>query len=134
MLIESGGYMKFKTYDLDKLSETKLFDLDVVSRFFHTKQKYFDALTDFEKFYKRDLSNYNPTFVTHCDSNREELIKECFEVRAALVRLGMNDLLDALNVLENAAITKHEKEFSDGQVKFRATVKIYKEAIKNSEM
>jgi hypothetical protein len=124
--------MKGKTYDTDKLSADGRFDTSVITRFFYKTQDYFDALTDFEQNYKRDLSNYTPAFVIHADANREEFIKECFDVRAVFVRLGMTYLLDELTTLENAAISKHEKEFADGQVKFRATIRIYKDIIKEA--
>ena len=98
--------MKRKTYDLDKLADSGKFDIGVRKSFFYNMQDYFDALTDFEQHYKRELGNYNPTFVTHCEDNREELMRECFELRAVFVRLGMTELLNALDTLENAAITK----------------------------
>ena len=90
------------------------------------------SLSEFARSYNRDLNHYTPTVVAYSDENREDFIKECFEVRADFVRLGMVELLRALDTLENAAITKHEKEFSDGQVKIRATVEIYKAAIKEA--
>lgn len=114
------------------LSETGMFDTNVSTMFYYSTRDYFDALTDFVQHYKRDLANYNPAFVVNSADSREDFIRECFEVRAILVRLGMNELLDALSTLENAAITKHDKEFSDGQIKFRATIEIYKKTIKEA--
>jgi len=124
--------MKGKTYDLNKLSATGNFDISVTTRFFYNTQDYFDALTHFAKHYKRNLNNYTPAFVVNCDTDREEFIKECFEVRADLVRLGLTSLLNLLTVMENAAINRNEKEFSDGQISFKATMKICKDAIKDS--
>ncbi|MCL2578026.1 MAG: hypothetical protein FWE27_08255 [Defluviitaleaceae bacterium] len=125
--------MKGITYDVNKLSESGKFDTSVSKLFFYSTQEYFNALTDFVQNYKQDLANYTPAFVIHSEDSRKEFINECFAVRASLVRLGMPELLDALDTLENAAISKHEKEFSDGQIKFRATIKIYKEKIKEAE-
>jgi len=124
--------MKRKSYDMTMLSETGMFDTNVSTMFYYSTRDYFDALTDFVQHYKRDLANYNPAFVVNSADSREDFIRECFEVRAILVRLGMNELLDALSTLENAAITKHDKEFSDGQIKFRATIEIYKKTIKEA--
>ena len=125
--------MKGKTYNLDVLTTSGLFDLDVVSRFFYSTQDYFDALTDFELNYRRDLANHTPAVVAYSPESREDFIKECFDVRSVFVRLGMPELLRNLDNLENAAITKNEKGFSDGQVTMRATIKIYKETIKKAE-
>jgi hypothetical protein len=124
--------MKGKTYDLEKLSASGKFDIGVSTRFYYTTQEYFDALTDFSLNYKRDLSNYTPAFVVNSDADREEFMKECFEIRADYVRLGLSALLDALVTMENAAIAKNFKEFSDGQVTYRATMKICQDAIKES--
>jgi len=125
--------MKGKNYDLDILTASGLFDLTVVSRFFYNTQEYFDALTDFERNYRRDLANHTPAVVAYSSESREDFIKECFDVRSVFVRLGMPELLRNLDNLENAAITKHEKGFSDGQIKMRATIEIYKETIKKAE-
>ncbi|MCL2224058.1 MAG: hypothetical protein FWB96_03710 [Defluviitaleaceae bacterium] len=124
--------MSGKTYDLNKLSTLGKFDIGVSTRFFYKTQDYFDALTHFVEHFNRELRNYTPAFVVNSDDNRNEFIKECFEIRAEFMRLGMDDLLEALTTLENAAISKQEKAFSDGQIKFRATINIYKDAINQS--
>jgi len=125
--------MKGITYDLHKLSDSGLFDLNASTRFFYTMREYFDALCGFEKDFSRDLKNYTPVFLINDETNRELFIRECFEIRAVLTGLGMVDLLKALDVLENAAITKREKAFSDGQVKFAANINIYKDTIRKAE-
>lgn len=124
--------MKGKTYDLAKLSSN--FDQDVITRFYYDKQEYYDALTHFVKTYKRDLSNYTAAFVINDDISREEFIKECYEIRAELTRLGLNVLLGELSNLEDAARNRNMQEFSDGQTTFRATIKICKDEIAAAEM
>lgn len=126
--------MKGKTYDLNKLSATGNFDIGVTSRFYYNTQDYFDALSDFYLNFKRDLTNYTPAFVINSEDDRKEFLQECFEIRAEFVRLGITALLEALSVMEDAAITRKFSDFSDGQVTFRATLKICKEAIKDAEM
>jgi hypothetical protein len=126
--------MKGKTYDLEKLSASGKFDISVSTRFYYNTQEYFDALTDFALNYHRDLSNYTPAFVVNSDADREEFMKECFEIRADYVRLGLTALLESLVTMEDAAIAKNFKEFSDGQVTYRATMKICKDAITDAAM
>ncbi|MCL2386345.1 MAG: hypothetical protein FWC89_02240 [Defluviitaleaceae bacterium] len=124
--------MKGKTYDLKKLASSGKFDITVSTRFFYNTQDYFDALTDFYNNYRRDLGNYTPAFLVHSDEDRDAFIKECFEVRAIFMRLGITALLDSLMTMEDAAIARNFKEFSDGQVSFHATLKICKDTIKDS--
>ena len=124
--------MKGKTYDMQKLSASGKFDISVSTRFYYTTQEYFDALTDFEAKYNRELNNYTAAFVINADEDREAFMQECYEIRAIFVRLGADALLESLLVLENAAISRNMNVFSDGQVNFRATVKICKDIIKNS--
>jgi hypothetical protein len=124
--------MKGKTYDIKKLEDTGRFDTSVSTRFYYNKQDYFDDLTTFVLNYKRDLSNYTPAFVVNSDVDREEFMKECFEIRAEFVRLGLKSLIESLEVMENAAISKKFKEFSDGQVTFKATIKICKDTISDA--
>ncbi|MCL1877225.1 MAG: hypothetical protein FWF80_00030 [Defluviitaleaceae bacterium] len=116
--------MKGKTYDLAKLSDK--FDTDVSTRFYYNKQEYFDALSSFLTNYNRDLGNYTPAFVINDDLSREEFMRECFEIRAELTRLGLSALLELLSQLEDAARKRNFQEFSDGQVNFRATLEICK--------
>ena len=126
--------MKGKTYNLEKLSSSGYFDVSVSKRFYYNTQEYFDELTDFVNNYDRDLRNYTPAFVINSDIDREEFIKECYEIRAYYVRLGMTALIDAIEVMENAAIGKEVKEFSDGQVSYKAKIKICKDAITEAQM
>ncbi|MCL1884757.1 MAG: hypothetical protein FWF81_13520 [Defluviitaleaceae bacterium] len=124
--------MKGKTYDLEKLSASGNFDVSVITRFYYNTQEYFDALTTFVNTYSRDLGNYTPAFVVNSDADREEFMKECFEIRADYVRLGLNALIESLVVMEDAAINRDVKEFSDGQISYQATLKICKDDIKNA--
>lgn len=126
--------MKGKTYDLKKLSGTGMFDTSVVTKFYYTTQEYFDALTDFVKNYRQNLGYYTPAFVVNSTADREEFLRECFDVRATFVRLGLTALSEALSDMENAGISKNYDEFKDGQIKFHATMKICKSIIKDSEM
>jgi hypothetical protein len=126
--------MKGKTYDLGKLSSSGRFDIGVSTRFYYNTQDYFDALSEFAENYARDLGNYTPAFVVNSDLDREEFMKECFEIRADFMRLGMVTLLDELMKMENAAISRKFKEFSDGQITFQATIKICKDVIRESAM
>jgi hypothetical protein len=121
--------LKGRTYNLEKLSSSGKFDIEVSARFYYNMQEYFDALTDFAKNYHHDLSNYTPAFVVNSDDDREQFMKECFEVRADFVRLGMTALLESLVVMEDAAISRNQKAFSDGQVGFHATLRICKDEI-----
>lgn len=124
--------MKGKTYDINKLSSSGKFDVGVSNRFYYNTQEYFDALTDFAANYNRDLSNYTAAFVINSDAERDAFMLECYEIRADFVRLGINALLEALVTLENAAISRELGEFSDGQVKYRATLKICKDIIREA--
>lgn len=126
--------MKSKIYDLKKLNSSGNFDISISMRFFYNTQEYFDALTDFASSYARDLGNYTPAFLINSDVDREGFMKECFKIRADFVCLGMTALLEKLAVMEDAAISKNFKEFSDGQVIFQATLKICKSLIKEAEM
>jgi len=126
--------MKGKTYDLKKLESSGKFDTSVSARFYYNTQDYFDDLTNFVNNYKRDLSNYTPAFVINSDEDREKFMKECFEVRADFVRLGLTALIESLEVMENAVISKKFKEFSDGQVTFKANIKICKDTINDAAM
>ncbi|MCL1845750.1 MAG: hypothetical protein FWF77_07585 [Defluviitaleaceae bacterium] len=122
--------MKGKTYDLTKFS--KKLDTEVITRFYYDKQEYFDALSHFVKNYTRDLGNYTPAFVINDDLTREDFMRECFEIRAELTRLGMDALLDLLSHLEDAARNRNFQEFSDGQVNFKATLEICKNEIQDA--
>lgn len=124
--------MKGKTYDLEKLAASGNFDTSVSTRFYYKTQDYFDALTDFASNFQRDLGNYTPAFVINSDADREEFMKECFEIRADFMRLGLVSLLSELEKMENAAISRNFKEFSDGQITFHATLKICREIIRDS--
>jgi hypothetical protein len=123
-----------KTYDLTRLAASGYFDTSVCTRFYYHAQEYYDSLTDFALNYSRDLSNYTPAFVVNSDPDREEFLKECFEIRADFMRLGLTALLESLGTLENAAITRNFKEFSDGQITLFATLQIAKDTIKESAM
>lgn len=122
-------FLKGRTYNLEKLSQSGNFDIDASTRFYYNMQEYFDALTFFSKNYHRCLSNYTPAFVVHSDPDRERFMKECFEIRADFMRLGITALLEALVVMEDAAISRNQKAFSDGQISFHATIKICKDEI-----
>jgi len=121
--------MKGRTYNMKKLESSGKFDTSVLERFYGSEQEYFDALTNFVKNYTRDLGNYTPAFVINCDEDREEFMKECFEIRADFMRLGMTELLKNLSILEDAAISRTLKGFSDGQISFHASLKICKDEI-----
>ncbi|MDR0272285.1 MAG: hypothetical protein LBI27_03085 [Clostridiales bacterium] len=125
--------MKGKTYDLKKLAASGHFDVNVSTRFHYSTQEYFDALTDFANNYDNDLRNYTAAFVVNSDVDREMFIKECYEIHADFVRLGFTALIEGLLVLEDAAMKKDMKEFADGQVSFKAKVKICKEEIINAQ-
>jgi hypothetical protein len=129
-----GDTVKGKTYDMEKLTESGKFDTSVSTWFYYKTQDYFDALTEFANSYPRDLGNYTPAFVINSDADREEFMKECFEIRADFTRLGITPLLEELANMENAAISRNFKEFSDGQITFQATMKICKDVIKDSVM
>ena len=124
--------MKGKTYDLNKLSSSGKFDIGVITRFYYNTQEYFDALTQFAVNYNRDLGNYTAAFVVNSDAEREAFMSECYEIRADFVRLGADALLETLVILEDAAISRSLNQFSDGQVSFRATMKICKDLVKDA--
>ena len=124
--------MKGKSYDIDKLAESGMFDIGVATRFYYNTQEYFDALTNFMVNHNRPLSNYTPAFVVNSEPDREQFMKECFEIRADFVRLGLTVLLDWLVVMENAAIAKNAKEFMDGQINFHASLKICRDTLRES--
>jgi hypothetical protein len=126
--------MKGKKYDLEKLSSSNHFDISVSSRFYYNTQEYFDALSDFVQNFDRDLRHYTPAFVVNSDDDRANFLKECFEIRAVFTRLGITSLLDSLAVMEDAAIKRKHKEFSDGQVTYQATLQICKDTISDSAM
>jgi len=126
--------MKGKTYDLKKLADSGKFDTTVSTRFFYDTQGYYDALTDFAADFKSDFGNYTAAFVVNSDEDRKIFLGDCFEARAEFVRLGMTALMEALAVLEDAAIQKNTKEFSDGQVKFDATLRICVDIIRGAVM
>ncbi|MCL2357683.1 MAG: hypothetical protein FWC70_11150 [Defluviitaleaceae bacterium] len=122
--------MKGKTYDLEKLSDN--FDTEVSKRFYYDKQEYFDALSDFVTNFNRDLCNYTAAFVINSDHSREEFMKECFEIRAELTKVGTIGLIKLLSHLEDAARARSFQEFSDGQVNFKALLHICKDEINNA--
>ncbi|MCL1862920.1 MAG: hypothetical protein FWF78_05090 [Defluviitaleaceae bacterium] len=125
--------MKGKAYDLGRLSASGNFDIGVSTRFYYNTQDYFDALSEFAEGYARDLGNYTPAFVVNSDLDRDEFMKECFIIRADFIRMGMTNLLETLVVMEDAAISRNMKEFSDGQVRYHATLKINQSEIKAAE-
>ncbi|MCL1844146.1 MAG: hypothetical protein FWF79_10070 [Defluviitaleaceae bacterium] len=126
--------MKGKTYDLKKLAASGKFDISVSTRFYYQTQEYFDALTEFVNTFERDLSNYTPAFVMNCEEDRQNLVKECFEIRAYLVRMGVTSLIENLATIEDSAISGNIKEFADGQITLRANIKICKDSIKEATM
>ena len=125
--------MKAKIYDMAKLSESGKFDTTIVQRFFYHVKDYYEALTDFVENHKKCLSHYTPAFVVNSEDERKGFLNECFQVRAMLMRLGAIDLLDRLSAMEDAAISRNFQGFSDGQVSFNATLKIYMDIIKEAE-
>jgi len=126
--------MKGKKYDIEKLEASGKFDTSVSTRFYYSTQEYFDAITLFSEHHNKGFSNYTPAFVVNSDDDREEFLKECFEVRAGLTTLGLTALLNELSIMEDAAIQKDMKEFSDGQIKYRATLEICLRTIKDATM
>ena len=124
--------MKGRVYDIKKLADSGRFDTTVRNRFYYDNREYFDALSDFAENFERDMGNYTPAFVVNCDEDREEFMKECFEVRASLMRLGAGKLLDLLLVMENAAISRNAKEFADGQVNFHANLRICQDIVRDA--
>ena len=125
--------MKNRVYDIEKLTASGKFDTSIIMRFFYHVQDYYDALTDFVENYQRCLINYTPAFVVNSEEDRKNFLEECFKVRAVFMRLGATDLLGLLGVMEDSAISRSAKEFSDGQVNFAATLEIYISIVKDAE-
>ena len=125
--------MKSKTYNIEKLAESEKFDTSIVQRFFYNISDYYNALTDFAENFGKCLSHYTPVFVVNSEEDRQGFLTESAQVRAAFMRIGATALLDALSVLEDAAIERNFEAFSDGQVKFRATLKICMDIVKSAE-
>jgi hypothetical protein len=121
--------MKGRQYDLEKLDASGKFDTTTGRRLHYDTQAYFDSLTNFSKNFKKDLRNYTPAFVVNSDEDRDRLLRECFEIRAEFMQLGMVALMDTLTVMEDAAREKNAKEFADGQKILLATLDICKKAI-----
>jgi len=126
--------MNTKTYDMSKLADSKKFNTAQVSLFFYQISDYYAALTNFVDTMKRCLSHYTPAFVVNSEDERANFLAECAQVRAKLIRLGASELMDCLGTLEDAAISRNFEEFSDGQVKFNATLKICMDVVKNAEV
>jgi len=126
--------MKGIKYDIDKLNKSGLFDTSAASKFYYNIQDYFDALTYFIDNNVFGFSNYTPAFVVNSDEDRCLFLKECFDTRAEFTRLGMAALLQELDVMENAANKRDMKEFSDGQIKLRASIEICIRALRGAAM
>ena len=125
--------MKSKTYNIEKLAASEKFDTSIVQRFFYNNNDYYDALTDFSENFGKCLSHYTPVFVVNSEEDRQGFLTECAQVRAKFMRIGVTALLDALSVLEDAAIERNFDAFFDGQVKFNATLKICMDIVKSAE-
>jgi len=121
-------------YDIEKLAGSGKFDTTIISRFFYYIQEYFDALTDFVTTQQRCLSSYTPVFVVNSDDERRNFLVDCFRARATIMKLGFPALLEELSVLEHAANVRNLKKFSDGQINFEATMKIYMDIIKSARL
>jgi|GEM_PF-659676 len=126
--------MSIKTYDIAKLEASGKFDTAHVQRFFYNVKDYYEVLTDFFDNYKKCLGHYTPVFVVNSEEDRQRFLTECSQVRAKFINMGAIGLLDALSVLEDAAIIRNFEQFSDGQVKFNATLKIYMDLVKSVEV
>ena len=125
--------MSLKTYDISKLTQSNQFDTANVQLFFYQITDFYEALNGFVETMGRALSHYTPAFVVNSEEERSNFLQECSQVRAKLMRIGATELMDTLAVLENAAIHRDFKEFSDGQVKFSATLKMAIDVIKDAE-
>jgi len=124
--------MKRTSYDIEKLARSGKFDTSIISRFFFYIQEYFDALTDFITTQQRCLNNYTPAFVVNNEDERRNFLVDCFKARATIMKLGFPALLEELSVLEHAANVRNLKKFSDGQINFNATMKIYMDIIRDA--
>lgn len=122
-----------KTYDITKLATSGKFDTTIVQRFFYHVRDYYDALTDFVENYGRCLKQYTPAFVVNSEEERKTFLAECSQLRAKFVRLGATSLLEALSNIEDAAVERNFKGFSDGQITFAATMEIYVNIVKDAE-
>ena len=126
--------MPAKRYDIAKLEASGKFDTAHVQRFFYNVADYYEVLADFFNNYKKCLSHYTPVFVVNSEDDRQGFLNECSNVRAKFMTMGATGLLDTLSVMEDAAINRNFEEFSDGQVKFKATLKIYMDLVKSAEV
>jgi len=126
--------MKGKRYNMQLLVESGMFDVNKGQLFCYTIQEYFDALTEFLSKHISGFGNYTPAFVVNSEDERNCFLQECYEARAVYIMLGMTALMDAVNVMEDAALKRDMDELSDGQVKFRATLKICTDILRKAEM
>jgi hypothetical protein len=128
------GGRPLKRYDLTKLTEAEGIDTGLVKLFFFDNRDYFSALSEFLKNFGHPLAHFTPAFVIHSPEDRALFMKECLFVRTTLMKLGLSLAIREVDVMENAIYAGAVKEFSDGQVKFGAAVKIYNDIIKNAEV
>jgi len=119
-------------YDLTKLTERKGINRNLVKLFFFNNEDYYNALTDFTENFGRPLAHYTPDFVMNSPDDRALFIKDCMNIRATLMQLGLTYAIHELDVMENALWRGTTKEFSDGQIKFAASINIYTQVIKDA--
>jgi hypothetical protein len=129
---KKGRSIMADTYDLTQLTEDKGIDRNLVKLFFFDNHDYFDAMTDFIAHFGHPLAQYTPAFVVNSPSDRALFMDDCLKIRSTLMQLGLSFALHELDIMENAIWDKNVKEFADGQVKFAASVEIYREIMRGA--
>jgi hypothetical protein len=124
--------MSGKVYDLTQLTESNGIDRSLVKIFFFENRDYYDALTMFAETFHRRLAHYTPAFVVNSPEDRALFLADCLTVRTTLMQLGLTLAIRELDIMENAVHNGSVKEFSDGQVKFDASIQIYIEVIQGA--
>jgi hypothetical protein len=121
-----------KVYDLAQLTESNGIDRSLVKLFFFENKDYYNALTRFTEEFHRPLAQYTPAFVVNSPEDRALFLTDCLKIRTALMQLGLTLAIRELDAMENAVHNGDVKEFSDGQVKFDAAIRIYMDVIEGA--
>ena len=125
-----GNIMAVYKYDLDKLSDGGVMDAHAAVSLAYSYQDYYDLLTEFLADSPLFLCNYNPTVLVMDENLRGSFLNDCRKARAMLAKLGLNQAMDEVNKLEDAAYHDDVKLLTDGLVTFRATINIASDLIK----
>lgn len=126
--------MAILSFDLDKLFEGSMIDKGLVDLFFYDNRDYYHKLTDFlVNNHNYSLSHYTPAFVMHSPEDKTLFLKECYQVRASLMQMGLLMAMDELDVMEEAVHHNDVKAFADGQIKYVATIRIYLDMIRGAK-